>query len=303
MSYGPQGLVFLTGLQFRRDRSIGTAERSVWRNSEVAVSEPPVESVLRALALLRELNRVRVSSVKDLHAATGLPKATIVRLLKTLCAARYVTNDRRQGGYQITSNVKALSCGYHGDPLVVEAARPWAVEFTRRHRWPIAMATFEEDAVVVRLSTIPDSPVSPFHGTINLRLDLLTRALGRAYLAFCPDQERDRLVEALGLDHEARRTSLAMLARIRNAGFALRNPSVEPRSSDTIAVPVVRGDDVLATIGMTYYKSAYPPAQAVATFVPLLRRLALRISESAAALETGDPALDAGHAFRIAEQS
>jgi hypothetical protein len=53
---------------------------------------------------------------------------------------------------------------------------------------------------------------------------------------------------------------------------------------------------------MTYYKSAYPPAQAVATFVPLLGRLALRIGESAAALEARDPALEAGPEFRTAEQ-
>lgn len=250
---------------------------------------------MRALTLLRELNRQRVSSVKDLHAATGLPKATIVRLLKTLCDAQYVTNDRRQGGYQVTSNVKALSCGYHGDPLVVEAARPWAIEFTRQHRWPIAMATFEKDAVFVRLSTIPDSPMSPFHGTINLRLDLLTRALGRAYLAFCPDQERALLLDALGIQDEERRAALAMLARVRNAGFALRDPAVEPRSSNTIAVPVMRDRDVLATIGMTYYNSAYSVPQAVSTFVPLLQALAQRIAESASALEAHDPAAAQPH--------
>lgn len=257
------------------------------------MSERSVESVLRALTLLRELNRQRVSSVKDLHAATGLPKATIVRLLKTLCDANYVTNDRRQGGYRVTSNVKALSCGYHGDPLVVEAARPWAIEFTRQHRWPIAMATFDKDAVVVRLSTIPDSPVSPFHGTINLRLDLLTRGLGRAYLAFCPEEERALLLDTLGLADDERRTCLAMLARIRNAGFALRDPAVEPRSSNTIAVPIMRGRDVLATIGMTYYNSAYSVRQAVAAFVPPLQALAQHIGESAAALEDHDPAADA----------
>lgn len=250
----------------------------------------PVESVLRALALLSELNRKRVTSVKDLHSATGLPKATIVRLLKTLCEAQYVTNDRRQGGYQVTSNVKALSCGYHGDPLVVEAARPWAIEFTRQHRWPIAIATFEKDAVVVRFSTIIDSPVSPFHGTINLRLDLLTRALGRAYLAFCSDQERAFLLDLLGVAAgEERQNILAMLVRVRKAGFALRDQTVEPRSSNTIAMPIRRGKDVLATVGMTYFNSSYSVPQAVSTFVPLLQELSRRISESALALEAHDP--------------
>lgn len=264
--------------------------------------EQPVESVLRAFALLRELNRRRASSVKELHLATGLPKATIVRLLKTLCEAQYVTNDRRQGGYQVTSNVKALSCGYHGDPLVVEAARPWAIEFTRQHRWPIALATFEENAVVVRLSTIPDSPMSPFHGTINHRLDLLTRALGRAYLAFCSEGQRNLLLDAMHLGEEERRANLAMLARVRDAGFALRDPMVEPRSSNTIAVPIMRDGEVLATIGMTYYNSAYSLSQAVASFVPPLRTLSWRIGESASALEARDSALEPAGEFRPAER-
>ena len=31
----------------------------------------------------------------------------------------YVANDPRQGGYQVTSGVRGLSSGFHGDPLVV----------------------------------------------------------------------------------------------------------------------------------------------------------------------------------------
>lgn len=88
------------------------------------MAEAPVESVRRAIHLLHELNRQRVSSVRHLHGATGLPKPTIVRLLDTLIALGYVVNDRRQGGYQVTSLVRSLSAGFHGDPLVVEAARP-----------------------------------------------------------------------------------------------------------------------------------------------------------------------------------
>jgi IclR family mhp operon transcriptional activator len=49
-------------------------------------SFPPVQSVQRALALLTELNRQRVTSVGELHQRTGLPKPTIVRLLETLIA-------------------------------------------------------------------------------------------------------------------------------------------------------------------------------------------------------------------------
>ena len=57
-----------------------------------------VESAARTLLLLEELNRHRVTSIDRLHKATRLPKSTVVRLMKSLCALGYAANDRRQGG-------------------------------------------------------------------------------------------------------------------------------------------------------------------------------------------------------------
>jgi IclR family mhp operon transcriptional activator len=248
------------------------------------MAEPPVESVRRAMRLLHELNRQKVSSVRHLHQVTSLPKATIVRLLDTLISLGYVVNDRRQGGYLVTSLVRSLSAGFHGDPLVVEAARPWAIAFTRKFHWPIAVAVLDRDAVAIRFSTIPDSPVSPFHATINNRLQLMSRALGRAYLAFCPANERNLLLDMLAAsdDPEARPAqnrdaALTLLAMIRRAGFAERSATVEPKSSQTIAVPVMLGRKVLATVGMTFFTSAIPKAQAIARYVPPLKEMAKNI--------------------------
>ena len=181
-----------------------------------------VEAASRTLLLLEELNRHRVASIDRLHKATGLPKSTVVRLMKSLCAMGYAANDRRQGGYAVASRVKSLSNGFHGDPLVVEAARPWALAFTRQYHWPIAIAVLDRSSVVVRFSTIPDSPVSPFHGTLNMHLSLLGRALGRAYLAFCPISERSMLLDMLTRSQE-REDRLASRAQTR-AVLAGRDP-------------------------------------------------------------------------------
>ena len=211
-----------------------------------------VEAASRTLLLLEELNRHRVTSIDRLHKATGLPKSTVVRLMKSLCAMGYAANDRRQGGYAVASRVKSLSNGFHGDPLVVEAARPWALAFTRQYHWPIAIAVLDRSSVVIRFSTIPDSPVSPFHATLNTHLSLLGRALGRAYLAFCPVSERSMLLDMLGRSQESedklavdRKRALALLAAIRKQGFAERDPMVEPRSSGTVALPITVNQRVL----------------------------------------------------------
>jgi IclR family mhp operon transcriptional activator len=250
-----------------------------------------VEAAARTLLLLEELNRHRVAPVEILHRATALPKSTIVRLLKSLCAMGYVANDRRQGGYAVTSRVKSLSNGFHGDPLVVEAARPWAIAFTRQHQWPVAIAVRDGISVAVRFSTIPDSPVSPFHATLNMRLSLLGRGLGRAYIAFCSSAERSELLDLLARSDEHENTfacdrarALAMLAAIRRQGFAERDPLVEPRSSGTIAVPIVVDERVLATVGMTYIKSAVSQHDIISRYAPLMSALGKNIAKSVSAL-------------------
>lgn len=255
-------------------------------------SYTPVKSVHKTLELLKQLNRQTVNSVDNLHRALGLPKPTIVRLLETLIADGYVSNDKRQGGYRITSLVQSLSCGFQGDAPVVEAGRPWAIEFTKRFRWPVAIAVLDMDAMVVRLSTIADSPVSPMHATINMRLQLLTRALGRAYLAFCPRGERDLLLGFLAKSADPenagardRKATLAMLRRIRSLGFSERSPLVKPTSSTTLAVPIMRGDTVLATAGVTYFRSVMSPKEAHGRYVPALQEMARNIGASVAALD------------------
>ena len=65
----------------------------------------------------------------------------------------------------------------------------------------------------------------------------------------------------------------AMLSAIRRERHAERDSLVEPRSSATVAVPIVVDDEVLATAGMTYFKSAVRPEEIVARYVPLVAAL------------------------------
>ena len=117
----------------------------------------PVNVVLRALQILRALNRQPVTTVDALHKHTGLPKPTIVRLLQTLESDGLVRRAPQYGAYHLTSEVKALASGYHSEPRVVEAAAAPAEALTQDLKWPIAVAVHDGDAMIVRYSTIPVS--------------------------------------------------------------------------------------------------------------------------------------------------
>jgi IclR family mhp operon transcriptional activator len=247
----------------------------------------PVNVVLRALQILRALNRQPVSSVDAIHKHTGIPKSTIVRLLQTLEADGLVRRAPQYGAYYLTSEVTALASGYHSEPRIVEASSAQAEALTQELKWPVSVAVHDGDAMIVRYSTIPHSPLSFFHSTINMRLSLVTQALGRAFLAYCGQTEQDALIEMLvrssGGPIAGQEAAIRhMLAEVRERGYALRDPRVRPESS-TIAVPIFEDGRVVATIGLTWFSSALTIDQAVARFLPPLQQASAEISQQLAA--------------------
>jgi IclR family mhp operon transcriptional activator len=250
----------------------------------------PIRAVERALDVLLALNRQPISTLDLLYQQTRIPKPTLVRLLETLQSKGMVARGPQYGSYILSSGVKTLAVGYHGEPRIVEAAAAPADALTRKIKWPLAVAVPDDDAVVVRYSTIPNSPLALLHSTINMRLSLAGRALGRAYLAFCTREERRALLDILRTSSneedacvQDRSAMLAALTRIRRQGYALRAPGIRPVSG-TLAVPVLDGGRVVATIGMTWIASAVSTEQAVERYLGPLQNLSKLVSTRLATL-------------------
>lgn len=248
-------------------------------------SSPPVRSVVRALDLLQALNRQAVSTLDVLHAQTKIPKPTLVRLLQTFEGRGLVKHAPQHGAYFLTSGVRSLSSGYHSEPMIVEAAAPLMDEMTLRVKWPMAIAMLEDSAMVVRYSTIPLSPLAMKHSTINVRLSLVSRAIGRAYLAFCsPDQQEALLqgvMKSLTPEDEGVRDRDALqqvLTQVHDAGYALRDPQVWP-ATNTLAVPLFDSHGVAASLGMTFFSSTLKPEQAVERYLGDLQGVANQVTE------------------------
>ncbi len=247
-------------------------------------SFPPVRAVERAIELLQCLNRQPISTLDLLHRQTGLPKPSLVRLLQTLMGIGLVNHAPQHGSYYLTSAVHTLSSGYHSEPRIIEAAAPIADAFTARFKWPVAVAVFDTDAVVVRYSTIAQSPLSLLHSTINMRLSLVSRALGRAYLAFCPRDEQEIILGLLAHSSEdedkpAQDTvkAIKMLEDTRKQGYAVRNPAVRP-VSNTLALPIFENGRVIASFGLTWFSSALSIKDAVQTLYPEMEAASEKIS-------------------------
>lgn len=264
-----------------------------------------VQSVLRALTVIEALNHRDVTSVATLHQITGLPKATLIRLLGTLNEAGYVTHVSRSAGYALTERVLGLSVGFRERDAAVAVARPLVEAFTRKHKWQVAIGTFERDAMLVRFNTREISPFAPDEIYLNHRLSVLSCGLGRAYLSYCSDYERDfilRILRASGGDDAARAGDTAwvdhLISTVRRDRYAMgERTSDDPVRS--FGIPVFhprQPDQVACAISFFYYRKAMTEAQAIEGYLDKMYDLAARISAALGAVKESDAITSLGPA-------
>lgn len=255
------------------------------------MKDDPIRAVSRALQLLRALNAEPSATLHQLHQDTGLPKSTLSRLLKTLIHEGYVQAPGSSGTYCLTDKVLELTNGYTQRSLIVDVGRPLALQVTREIRWPLAIGTLDGDAIVVRYSTMPYSPLAVHATTLGQRLGLLDTAMGRVYLAYCDERQRGALLDLLRAASPTGRIEGelqldAELQLIRRAGHAVRMPN-ERRSSATIAVPVMHDASPVATLCLTTFGRVMTP-RIVTQHLPVLQATAEAIAQAyAAALPAG----------------
>lgn len=243
-----------------------------------------VRGVLRTLAVLRALNQENRASVSELSLRTGIPRPSLYRTLDTLCTAGYVRRRPDEERYELTHLVRALSEGFNDEAWVCEVAAPALTALQQEVIWPTDIATFFNDAMYLRETTRPRSPLTIDRASAGLRVPMLLSATGKAYLASCPEDERvailDRLARSPSPDDALARQPRAVrqiLADTRRLGYGQRSGrSFRPETS-AIAVPVMLGARVLACLNITFITSTMTPQQAAERYLAALKKAAARM--------------------------
>ena len=185
----------------------------------------------------------------------------------------------------VTHKVRELDSGYDGIAQIIEASRPCAIDLTRRIKWPVGIGIFDVDAIAVHFWTGTISPWVHTNTLLGHRPNLYTSAMGRAYMAFCSEEERERLIAtfrtnaSLNFDEEEEAHYRELLSRIRQNGFASRAPHTEPRRNITVALPIRYEDQVLASITVSFFITAVPRNQILNQIIRPLQETVTRIEE------------------------
>ena len=150
-----------------------------------------VRALERGLDVLLEIHRSRAASLRELHHSTGLPKATLLRMLLTLSKRGLVWQRLADGAFLPSRLHRAMDWHADSHATLAELASPHLAELSRRVAWPSILAVPRLDHVeIVETNSAMNRLDSAVLGPIGFKLSYIHTATGRAYLSACGEDER-----------------------------------------------------------------------------------------------------------------
>jgi IclR family mhp operon transcriptional activator len=232
-----------------------------------------INGLERGLRVLRALHARPISALHELHAETSISKPSLLRILNTLEQSGLVSRRLADGQYRISGNFIRLARRRNSrHDRVAEAAAPVLDRLCQQIAWPSDLAVPAGNHMETRETSRTHSPFIVFHDRIGHRINWSLSAVGRAYLAHCPDFEREKIIARLrrsrhSEDDLARNPKRLerILADVRERGYASRDSGFaggfygRPPYSDglsAIAVPLVDGARVHGAINLLWLRQA-----------------------------------------------
>jgi IclR family mhp operon transcriptional activator len=232
-----------------------------------------IRSLERGLQVLRALQDQPISSLHEIHRLTRIPKPTLVRILHTLEGVGAVSRRLADRRYRISATLSRLARKPDRFDRVAEAAAPVLDRLCRKISWPSDLFVPAGDHIEIRETSRVRTPFSTvfMHDRIGTPVNWVLSAVGRAYLAYCPDKERQNILRLLRnskqpedrLARDERRLN-QILAETRARGYGTRDPSFgggaygrqAPDGLSGIAVPLLDGRRVYGVINIVWPKAA-----------------------------------------------
>lgn len=261
-----------------------------------ALQVKSISALARGLAVLQRLQASGALTLAELHRQTGIPKATLLRILKTLAEAGMIWQRMVDGAWVPSFSLAEMAGRMDREQLLVEVASPVLADLTARVEWPSVLAVprlthmevLETNAARAYFDRIPLGPV-------GFQVNMLRSASGRAFIAFCEPPVRAAILDALQRsDRKGDRLArlpdrvAAILQETRSQGFGLRDRDFgghfdEGRSThddgrESLALPIRLGPHVPGTLNITWTRRALPRARALELLVPAAREAAAEIA-------------------------
>lgn len=248
-----------------------------------------IQSVSRALSILELFSDKRPSlSVSQVAELTKLNRATCYRFCQTLRQLGYLEelDDRR-----FRPGLKAVSLAHSAlsSRELPELALPYLRQLRQDTDETVNMGLLDDTEVVYVARVLSDHLIS-LRLYVGSRLPAYASSLGRAQLAFLPEDEaediidRSNVVRITGHTIVNRRRLTAELRRIRERGYALNDQEIADGLRGVAAPVLSASGRPIAAINISIPHPLRAAGEIEDVLAPMVMRTAGAIGELAAKL-------------------
>lgn len=261
-----------------------------------------IQSLARGLQVLQRLQSAGALTLAQLHAETRIPKASLLRILKTLAEQGMIWQRMADDSWVPSWSLAELAGRMDREHALVEVASPVLEKLSNRIQWPSVLAVprlthmevIETNASRAYFGDIPLGPV-------GFRIPILRSASGRAWIAASEVTEREAVLAALRRssragDRMARDTAAIdrLISQVEAQGYALRDPDFggdfdagrthADDGRDSLGVAIVLGGPMTGqspgAINITWSRRVFKRSQAVTLFAQPVQDAARVIAEA-----------------------
>jgi len=241
----------------------------------MCASVVPVNALVRGLLILETLNASGPAGLSQIWRKTGLPKATVFRMLETLHEYGYVSYDAGNQVYQVSLRALALSNNVSYGQQLLQIAAPVISELRENIGWPSDLAVFQHDKMVI-IDTNREPGMLSANRSVGSRIPIMASATGRAYLAKMENKKQQALLKRLALSddpHEMLARDPAAASRIIketvSRGYALSDQEFL-KSNRGAAVDIMHNNEVVCVINMIAIARIVKLDEVESRYVPFL---------------------------------
>jgi IclR family transcriptional regulator, mhp operon transcriptional activator len=255
-----------------------------------------IHALARGLQVLQQLQTSQGLSLAALHSHTGIPKASLLRILKTLMEQGFIWQRMLDDAWLPSFSLAEMAGRMNRDNQLLEIASPILDALTKQVEWPSVLAVPRLGHMEVIETNVTRAYFDNIRlGPMGFQINMLRSASGRAFLAFCEPPARKAVLQTLRRssrkgDWLAQNSDYVeeVLAQTLAQGYGLRDPdfggdfdegrSVIDDGRDSIAVPIRLPGHVPGTLNITWSRKVHKRSHAIA----LLAGPALRAAEEIA---------------------
>jgi IclR family pca regulon transcriptional regulator len=234
-----------------------------------------MNTLAKGLAVLSAFGKQRPAmTLSDAAAVAGLSRATARRVLRTLAQLGYVVQDGR--AFSLTSRVLDLGFAYLSGQDWIDRALPMMKEVSEQ-LGESCSGSILQGVEIVYVARVPARRIMSTALAVGSRLPAFHTSLGRAQLGYLDGAEIWRRLRSVPIEAYTPYTITDMQAlfdRVR---------SDREQGLRSIAVPVLdRTGQAVGAINLSAHTTRTTRNEMREKFLPELRRIALRISETPA---------------------